>query len=278
MTIVALRIAVSVVTAWAALQPATLLAQWFQHTAPGVPRTVDGRPRLDAPAPRTPDGYPDFSGVWLADNHLPCPPLIRDGNDCLEKIPLSRSTYNIAATLAGGLPYQPWAEALARKRTAENSADDPHAKCLPSNVPRNHTLPHYQKFIQIPGLLVMLSEFNASYRQIFLDDRALPIDPQPSWNGYSTARWEGDTLVVRTSGFRDDLWLDMAGNPMTSAATVIERITRPAFGRLEVAFTLDDPKAYTRPWTVTLQQALAADTELVDEICLEGLKPLHLPK
>jgi len=106
----------------------------------------------------------------------------------------------------------------------------------------------------------------------------LPVDPNPSWHGYSTGRWEGDTLVVRTNGLRDGMWLDMSGTPLTDAATLTERITRPSYGTLEIAFTVDDPKAYTKPWTVNLRQEIIVDTDLVEEICLEGLRPMHLPK
>jgi len=252
-----------------------LSAQWFRIVTPGVPRRASGAPDLKAPAPRTADGKPDFSGIWLADNPLPCPPLLRDGNDCLEKMALSREAYNIAASLPDGLPYQPWAAALVKQRSADNSKDDPHVRCLPSNPPRNWALPHYQKIIQIPGLIAMLSEFNASYRQIFTDGRLLPVDPQPSWSGYSVGRWAGDALVVDTVGLRDDLWLDMNGNPMTGAARLTERIRRPTFGSLEVEFTVNDPKAYTRPWTVLLKQSIVVDSELVDEICLENEKSLQ---
>jgi hypothetical protein len=250
-----------------------LSAQWFTYPNPAVPRTADGKPNLAAPAPRTADGKPDFSGVWLAGNHLPCPPLLRDelGN-CIEKIPLSRETRDIGAGVKGGLPHQPWAAALVKQRVADNAKDDPHARCMPSSVPRVWSLPHYNKVVQVPGLLLVLNEFNASYRQIFTDARPLPPDPNPSWTGYSSARWEGDTLVVDTIGFRDDLWLDMAGNTLTSAARMRERIRRPAFGRLEIELTIDDPKAYTRPWTVTIPMDHAIDVELLEEMCLENEK------
>ncbi len=260
----------------AAVLPEAAGAQWFKYPTPGVPRTASGSVDVNAPAPRTADGKPDLSGVWLAGNHLGCPPLLRDGNDCAEKTPLSAWAYHIDAGLPGGLPYQPWAAAAVKQRSADNSKDDPHVMCLPSNPPRAYTLPHYQKIVQTPRFIVMLHEFNASYRQIFTDGRPLPVDPQPSWTGYSTGAWEGDTLVVRTNGLRDGLWLDMAGNPMTDAATLTERIRRPNFGTLQVEFTVDDPKAYTRPWTVTLEQTFVADEDLIDEICLEGLKPLHV--
>jgi len=126
--------------------------------------------------------------------------------------------------------------------------------------------------IQTPGLLVMLNELNAMYRQVFTDGRALPVDPQPSWTGYSVGKWDGDTLVVQSIGFRDDLWLDVNGSPLTSAAKVTEKIHRPDYGHMDIELTVDDLKAYTKPWTVTLHEAIVVDTELVDEMCLENEK------
>ena len=252
--------------------PTALSAQWFRLRTPNIPRLASGAADLKAPAPRARDGKPDLSGMWLAGNGLPCPPSLRDGNDCIEKIALSRQAANIAMDIPGGLPYQPWAAALVKQRSGDLGKDDPHVRCLPDNIARFWTLPHYTKLVQMPGVIVMLNEFNASYRQIFTDGRALPVDPQPNWNGYSTARWMGDTLVVETNGLRDDLWLDMAGNPMTAAARVTERIRRPNFGSLDIEFTVDDPKAYTKPWTAVLRQELVVDTELLDEICLENEK------
>jgi hypothetical protein len=253
-----------------------IAAQWFDYPTPNVPRLKNGKVDMTARAPRTPDGKPDFSGIWLAANPLPCPPLLRDGDDCQEKTPLSAWAYHIDADLPGGLPYQPWARELAASRSAANSKDDPHAACLPNNPPRGFTLPHYQRIVQTPGLLVLLTEYNASYRLIYIDGRPLPVDPQPSWNGYSTAKWDGDALVVRTNGLRDGLWLDVSGNPLTDAAQLTERIRRPNFGTLEVEFTVDDPKAYTKPWTVRLRQSIIVDSDLIDEMCLEGMKPLHV--
>jgi len=133
-------------------------------------------------------------------------------------------------------------------------------------------MPHLTKIVHTPKLLVLLYEVNAMYRQVFIDGRPLQTDPNPSWNGYSTAVWEKDTLVIRTNGFRDDLWIDMLGAPMTSAATMTERLRRPSFGTLEVTLTVDDPKTYTRPWTVSLNQELMLDTDLIDEFCLENEK------
>jgi hypothetical protein len=162
-----------------------------------------------------------------------------------------------------------------KERAPTAGTEDPHSKCLPINFPRAYALPHIQKFVQAPGLVVILDEFNASYRQIFTDARPLPEDPQPSWNGYSSGKWEGDALVVQTNGFRDDLWLDMRGNPLTGGAKVTERFRRPDFGHLEIEVTVDDPKAYTKPWTVTFKQTIVLDTELLDEICAENEKSMQ---
>ncbi len=267
------------------LLPTQLPAQWIHYPTAGVPKTRAGKPNLSAPTPRTRDGKPDLSGMWWsAGATLPCPEFM-GGKDCAEKGlglgqqggGLPEQANDIAAGLAGGLPYTPWAAEVVKERSA-NPLTDPHSRCLPSNVPRGYSIPHIQKFLQTRGLLAILSEFNASYRQIFTDGRPLPVDPQPSWNGYSTAKWEKDTLVVQSIGFRDDLWLDASGNPLTEAAKVTERIRRPNFGSMEVELTVDDPKAYTKPWTVTLKQFLVLDTELIDEICLENEKSIiHSP-
>jgi len=143
---------------------------------------------------------------------------------------------------------------------------------MPRGAPRIWTDDYYKRIFQLEGRLVILTERNMQYRQIFMDGRPLPPDPNPTWNGYSTARWEGDTLVVETSGFRDDLWLDSDGNPLTSAAKMTERIRRPNYGTLEVEITIDDPKAYTAPWTVRITQPLILDSELIDYYCLENEK------
>jgi hypothetical protein len=243
-----------------------LAAQWIEYPTPGVPRNADGSPNLSAPAPRAPNGKPDLSGIWRAAELLPeC-----SAEDCIPQANLPADAVNIGRTLANGLPYQPWAAALVAERTANGAKDDPHAHCLPPNFPRGFSFPQYFKILTTPDVLVILHEFNASYRQIFTDGRPLPVDPNPTWQGYSTGRWEGDTLVVDSIGFRDDLWLDLSGSPMTSAARVTERFRRVSYGKLEVDVTVDDPKAYTRPWTVTLKQEIVLDTDLIEEFCLEN--------
>ncbi|HVZ20678.1 MAG TPA: hypothetical protein VG871_06430 [Vicinamibacterales bacterium] len=250
--------------------PGVARAQWLHYPTAGVPRTADGKPNLSAPTPRTPDGKPDLSGIWLtAGTNCQDPEKLTCGR--LE-LPMGREGVDMGASLPGGLPYQPWLAALVKERIADHAKDDPHVRCLPDVFLRAYNHPHLLKIVQTPSLVVMLDEMNAIYRQVFVDGRPLPVDPDPSWQGYSTAKWEGDTLVVNSNGFRDDLWIDWHGSMITSAAKVQERISRPAYGRLDIGVTIDDPKAYTRPWTVTLHERIALNTELMDEVCLENQK------
>jgi hypothetical protein len=243
-----------------------LRAQWIDYPTAGVPRKADGTPNLDAPAPRTPDGKPDLSGVWEPERNLPCPP---DG--CPDN-PMGRQFLDIGWNVPGGLPYRPEAAALVKARSDVNGKDDPTSACLPGSIIKMHTGPFFNKYIQTPGLLVILNEREVTYRQIFTDGRPLPEDPQPTWKGYSIGSWEGDTLVVRSNGFRDGIWLDRKGSPLSEGATMIERFHRPNFGRLQIDITVDDPANYTRPWTIHLNDHFALDTELMDFVCLENNK------
>jgi hypothetical protein len=252
--------------------PGAAFGQWVRYPTDGVPKNADGSPNLTAPPPRLADGRPDLSGTWRPFNPNRCTPGTGQFVECGAELGGSALARNLGRDLPGGLPYQPWAAALVKERTADDSRDDPHVRCLPDNPPRAWTLPHLTKAIHTPKLLALLYEVNAMYRQVFLDGRPLPEDPTPTWNGYSIGRWDGDTLVVETSGFRDDLWIDMGGSPMSSAARMTERIRRPNYGTLELDITVDDPKVYTRPWTVSLKQTIALDMELIDEFCLENEK------
>ena len=243
---------------------APLSAQWITYPTAGVPRLPNGKPNLSAPTPRTDDGKPDLSGIWAWEDNRPCPP---DG--CPDQ-KVGQEFINIGWSVKGGLPFQPWAAALAKERNAANSKDDPQSYCLPRGALRIHTDGLLKKIVQTPGLLAILTERNAGYRQIFTDGRPLPEDPTPSWNGYSSGKWEGDTLVVQSNGFRDGMWLDASGTPMTEAARTVEKFRRPRYGTLEIEITVDDPKAYTAPWTVKLTQPLVVDTDLLDYICLEN--------
>jgi hypothetical protein len=248
-----------------------LNAQWVNYPTAGVPRKADGSVNASSETPRLADGKPDFSGTWTSDEidprHPDVPPNPHDATT-------SRRMINLGIELKGGLPYQPWLAAIVKQRTANGAVDDPHIRCLPDNFLRSYGMPHLQKFVHSPNLLLMLDEWNAGYRQIFTDGRPLPIDPQPSWEGYSSAKWSGDTLVVDSIGFRDDTWIDWNGSVITEAAKVREEIVRPDFGHIQIKVTVDDAKAYTKPWTVMIKERLIADTELIDEVCLENERSL----
>jgi hypothetical protein len=244
-----------------------LSAQWLQYPTPNVPRLPEGSPNLKAPTPRTPDGKPDFSGVWEPEKNRPCPP-----GGCAD-MEVPQEFVNIGWSLKEGLPFQPWAAELRKKRAEENGKDDPVSRCLPGGVVKLHTTPQLRKIIQLPGLLVSLNEMDATFRQVFTDGRPLPkqinID---SFKGYSSGTWDGDILVVQTTGFPDGIWLDRQGTPMTDAAKITERFRRINYGRMDIEVTVDDPKAYTRPWTITMHHNLVLDTELIDYICVENEK------
>jgi hypothetical protein len=248
--------------------PAVSSAQWLKHPTPGVPRLPDGKPNLKAAAPRTADRRPDLSGIWFL-HFEGC------GRFGCADYQAGPEFFDFGAKLPGGLPYLPWAAALVKERQADNAKDDPIGLCRAGGLFRFHTYPPPRKVVQLPGLVLILSERDVTYRQIFLDGRALPADPEPTWNGYSVGRWQGDILVVQTNGLREGTWIDRNGSPLTGAATVTERFRRPDFGHLQIEITVDDPKAYARPWTVTLTQDLAVDTELLDYHCTDNEKSVE---
>lgn len=255
-----------------------LLAQWPAHPTPRVPKNAAGQPDLTAPAPRTPDGKIDFSGIWSngggggggrggrggrgAAGDAAAPPA--------NPIPLA-GFGNVGQGFGQeGLPYLPESAELVKKRMADNSKDNPDAHCLPMGFMQFHTHPQPRKIIQTPEVLLIIYEANSGLRQIFLDGRPLPgPDAEPWWYGYSVGKWEGDTLVVETRGFRGHEWLDVRGSPLTDAAKVTERFRRLNYGTLEIVITIDDPKAYTKPFTVRINQRVMLDTELIEFICEE---------
>lgn len=257
---------------FAVLFAASAAAQWLNLPTPGIPRTPGGKPDLAAAAPKTSGGKPDFSGMWAPRDVLPCDASQR-GVQCTE-LPLTPQLINFAAGFKDGLPYQPWAADLVKSRSKEVGYIDPHTHCMPPNFPRAWAFPEAEKIFQTPTQLVILHEFNASYRQIFFDGRGLPDDMLPTFNGYSIAHWEGDTLVVGSAGYRDDSWLDTSGNFFSSVARLTERIRRPNFGSLDVDVTIDDPKVFTKPWTVVLHMRPLLDTEMIDFMCQENNKDI----
>jgi hypothetical protein len=249
----------------AGLAAAQLLpAQWFNYPTAGVPRKPDGSPNLAAPAPRTRDGQPDLSGIWAPARQRP----LDEG--LAGQLNATGPFWDFGSVIPGGLPYLPWAAELRNQRFADHSKDNPDVHCMPLGILQMNTHPLPRRFTQTPGYLAILYERDMEYRQVFTDGRPLPKDPQPAWNGYSTGRWAGDTLVVETIGFRDGLWADYDGSPLTSAAKITERFRRIDFGSMEIEMTVDDPKAYTKPWTAKQNLALQLDSDLVEYVCLEG--------
>jgi hypothetical protein len=289
-----------------------MAAQWPDYPTPGVPRLANGQPDVNAPTPRTPDGKPDFSGLWMAG-------LGRGGGQGggqaagegqgQGQAPAQAQGQGQASPAAAGgagrgqgrgqaataapdpnsppvsqffevggrgnpLPMQPWAEELKKKRMAEGSKGNPDAWCLPMGLMQFHNHPQPRRMVQSKDLLLIIYEANYGLRTIFLDGRPAPNnDPVPWWYGYSRGRWEGDTLVVETTNFRGDEragWLDVNGSPYTEALKVTERFRRPSFGRLEIDVTIDDPKAYTKPFTVRVNQRIMVDSEIIEFICNEN--------
>lgn len=237
-------------------------AQWPRASSPKLPRTADGKVNLNAPTPRTADGHPNLSGVWEMYSESEMPKLL----------------LNLASDLKpGDVSFLPWAEALYKERQANNSKDHPGAQCLPSGIPEKDTVPAPYKIIQTPGVIVVLYESRTIFRQIFTDGRALPSDPNPAWQGYSIGRWDGDTLMVETAGFNGRTWLDMAGHPATESLHVTERFIRRDLGHMDLQITINDPKAYAKPWTVNAKIHLLPEDELIEHICEENNKaPGHM--
>jgi hypothetical protein len=260
----------------AAAAPTTLFAQWPSYPNAGVPRTADGKPNLSGPAPKTSDGKPDLTGIWQNDRTVGGTVAARSSanppstNEDLIAIARRSPFWNLGSQFKDGLPFTPWGAEVHRQRVAENSKDNPDAHCLPMGIMQFHYHGEPRKMIQTPQLIVILYEANAGIRQIFTDGRPLPKDADPWWYGYSTGRWEGDTLVVQTAGFRDLGWLDVEGSPLTEGGRITERYRRPDFGHLEIEVTIDDPKAYTKPWTVTVHQHILADTDIIEFVCQEN--------
>ena len=221
-------------------------AQWINHPTPGIPRTADGKPDLTAPTPRASDGKPDLSGIW-AMNGL-------------------GYTTNITS-----VEMLPWAQKVYEARSATYGHEDPAVNCLPEGPRAGLAGLEPFRIVQTPYVSFFLYE-TSPVRQVFSDGRKPPVDPTPTWMGYSVARWEGETLIVETSGYNDKTWLDFTGHPHSEALRMTERFRRTDFGHMKVAITFEDPKAYTKPWTIDVDVNLVPDTELLEYVCLENEK------
>jgi len=229
-----------------------VLSQWLNQKVPGVPRTPDGKVNLLAPTPKAADGKPDLSGTW-------------------------ETEYGYFTNLAKALKpadvvMQPWAKARQAQRSVNDNLPN---LCMPPGVPHidmsaRIEMPHPFKVVQTPSLIVLLYETstNSTFRQVFLDGRSLPKEPNPTWLGYSVGRWEGNALVVDTIGFNGRSLLDVGpGHPQSEEGRVTERFMRRDFGHLEIGITIDDPKAYAKPWSVKVSAHLLADSDLIETVC-----------
>jgi hypothetical protein len=232
---------------------ATAHAQWLNYPTKNAPRAKDGTVDMSAPLPRTRDGKPDITGIWMP-NGL-------------------KYLIDIAVDLGPtGVPFQPWAAALYKQRREDRGKDDPNNLCLPSGVPEKDAVTSPFKIMQFPGETLILYESRTIFREIFTDGRPLPKDPNPTWQGYSIGRWEGDDFVVETNGLNDKIWMDTNGHPLTEAAHITEHYRRHDYGHMDIQITVDDPKAYTKPWTITENPSLLADTDLLESVCEENNK------
>jgi hypothetical protein len=234
----------------------SLTAQWPDHPTPGIPRTPDGKPKLSAPAPRSADGKPDLSGVWRVTN----------GN----------ALFHITGDLKPE-EIRPWAAAIYKQREDDFRRDTDGINCLPPGPKAGIGVGGTpMKIIQTPGLVAILYEYHTIFRQVFTDGRGLPEDPNPTWMGYSVGHWEGDTLVVSTAGYNDRTTLDLAGHPHTEALRLTERYHRRDAGHMDLQVTFDDPKAYTRPWTLAIDLDLVPDGDLIEYVCENERDKPHL--
>ena len=258
-------------------------AQWLDYPTPGTPLTPDGKPNLSAKAPRAANGKPDLSGVW----HIEPPPAgeierlygdlgaaVVAGDD-----PRTFSRYwaNILIDFKPGEePIRPEAVALTLKH--RQTMDSPDSHCLPISLPIRDLTPFPFKIFQTPEAIVILYEADGAARQIHTDGRKLPVNPQPSWMGYSTAKWQGDTLVVDTAGFNDRGWLDARGHPRSEALHVQERLHRRDFGHMDVQATVEDPIVLTGPVTIKFTELLIPNSDILENFCTEGERDrAHMP-
>jgi hypothetical protein len=262
----------------ASLMGVVIDAQWLNYKTPGVPRTPDGKPRLDAPAPRFLDGHPDLSGVWMHEL-TPVAELrrlygafideeIKNELPGMEAGNVQKYLPNILADFTpDNTPARPETQAIFARRISSPSAEN---LCVSTGVPP--FLFHIAglvsepiKIAQAPRLTMIMYEVGDSYRQIYTDGRTLPNEINlPAYNGYSAGRWERDTFVVETAGFNDKTRLDVLGHPHSDQLRVLERFRRRDFGHLDTEMTFDDPKMYTRPFTITIAYRLLADQDIFE--------------
>ena len=237
-----------------AMQPSAR-AQWINHPDPRTPRLANGQPNLTAPVPRSASGRPDLSGIWIriASSKRDNP----SNNNLLDYMPDGQT-----------IEMLPEAAALYRhRRDVLLGAGRPSERCMPHGIP-DGMLPGIPfKFIETPGVVLILSEQLGRFRQVFTDGRGYPTDPHPAYFGYALGKWDGDAFVIESTGFNDMSWLDDSGHPHSDALKTTERFRRLDFGHMEMQITIDDPKTYARPFTATIPFELLPDTELIEDVC-----------
>jgi len=242
-------------------------AQWLTYPSSDAPRTKDGKVDMSARAPKLRDGKADLSGLWRA---APDPQGKPEG---VENEIFPRYFVNVAKDLKPEeMVLRPAAATLFKERLQDHGKNAPEAHCVPVGVPGISTFPSAFKIVQMPRLMIMLYEKDTTYRQIFMDGRPLPRDPNPSFMGYSVGRWEADTLVVESVGFREAGWLDRMGHPHGEQLHLTERYRRRDFGHLSIEITIDDPDTYGKPFTYTQPAVLLPDTDLLELYCTENEK------
>ncbi len=255
-----------------------LYGQWLNYPAPGIPRTPDGKPNLAARAPRLSNGKPDLSGVWHVDS-TPVAEMKRLFGEGLDQTALpgmepgtiSKYALNVLVDFKpDDSPMRAETAAILSKRS---QLDRPSLHCLPWGIPTSTLFSPVFKIVETRGLMVMMLEVDSgATRQIYTDGRELPVDPQPSWYGYSAGKWDGDTLVVETAGFNDRSWLDSAGHPHSERMRVTERLRRRDFGHIDAAITIDDPVMYTRAFTIKVTYLLQPNSDILEYFCTEDEK------
>jgi hypothetical protein len=257
-------------------------AQWLNFPTPGTPRTRDGKPNLTAPAPRADNGKPDLSGVWhVHPTSLAEMKRLFGNNVGVTSVPgmeadtISKYAVNILLDFKPEeSPMRPEAAELFRKRTAVETSFGV-GTCLPGGIPVDGLVSEPHKIVQSPRLIVVMYESDGTHRQIYTDGRALPKDfEQPAWLGYSIGHWKRDTLVVETAGFNDKTSLDLIGHPHSEALRIVERYRRRDFGHMDVEMTFDDPRMYTKPFTIKFTEELWADSDIFEYFCNENEKDL----
>jgi hypothetical protein len=263
-------------------------AQWLHYPTPGTPRTPDGQPNLSAKTPRASNGTPDLSGVWQTE--------FAPAGENERLFGAEEKTFAVPGDDPRGFPkyflnilvdfkpdespLRPEFAELYRENSQRRGTLSPVAHCLPQGLPRAD-LTNYAPFkiIQTPGEIAVLYEIDNTYRQIYTDGRKLPVDPQPAWLGYSVGKWEGDTLVVDAAGFNDRSWLDVVGHPHSEDLRIQERFRRRDFGHMDLSITVQDPKMYTKPFTIKVTLVLQADSDVLENICNEDEQDrVHLEK